>query len=231
MPDIRSMSHAAFNRRLWIRGVILTVAVMLGILIWWVLFEKEGVPVAKEKPIDLTPSYNGRTTESTTVRDSNSNPNTLEELPLGENVFAGVRFSVSGLVQLNGRYPDRIEGIALRKKCRTLHLLHGTVAKMPDGTTIAKVVLRYVGGAQAELEIRYGDHVIDWWQREADPPPGPHLKIAWNGQNSLTRREGASLNIYLNSFPNPRPDEEIASVDFVSANTRCWPFFLGLTVE
>ena len=171
------------------------------------------------------------TTESTNVRNDSQNPDNLEEFPLGENEFAGIRFLVNGVVFLNGRHPDRVDGLPLNKRCRRLHLLHGTTAKMPDGTTIARLVLHYADGPQAELPITYGQHVRDWWQRSSDPLPEPPLTVAWSGQNRLTRREGAALNIYLSSFENPRPKDSIQKVDFVSANTKCSPFFLGLSTE
>jgi hypothetical protein len=102
---------------------------------------------------------------------------------------------------------------------------------MPDGTTIAQLVIHYASGQQFSIAIKYGEHVRDWWQRPADLPPEPPLRVAWTGQNRLTRKEGAFLNVYLSTFENPRPRDEIQTVDLVSANTRCGPFFLGMSVE
>src|SRR5206468_3236360 len=130
-----------------------------------------------------------------------------------------------------GRHPDRVEGFLLNTGCRKLHLLHGTTGKMPNGTPIAQCVLHYASGQQAEITIKYGEHVRDWWHRPNDPKPEPPLAAAWTGQNRLTRREGASLNIYVSTFENPRPQDPIQTVDFVSANTRCSPFFLGLSTD
>ena len=207
---------------------IVVLLVVLNSVLYWFL-SRGASP--KVQPLDLASSYNGLTTESTNVRNDSQNPDNLEEFPLGENEFAGIRFSVNGVVLLNGRHPDRVDGLLLNKRCRRIHVLHGTTGKMPDGTTIAQLVLHYASGQQAELSINYGEHVRDWWQRPRDPPPEPPLTVAWTGQNRLTRRESAALNIYLSSFENPRPKDPIQKIDFVSANTRCTPFFLGLSTE
>jgi hypothetical protein len=207
---------------------IAVLLVVLNALLFWILTRGSS---QKGRPLDLAPSYNGLTTECTNVRNDSGNPDNLEEFPLGENEFAGIRFAVNGIVLLNGRLPDRVDGLPLNKRCRRLHLLHGTTSKMPDGTTIARLVLHYASGQQAELPINYGEHVRDWWQRSGDPLPEPPLTVAWSGQNRVTRREGAALNVYLSSFENPRPKDPIQTVDFVSANTRCSPFVLGLSTE
>lgn len=208
--------------------MVLAVALLgSATLVWWLGTRGRSSGRAKEHPVDFTLLSNVKTTTPISAGDHDS----LEEFPLGDNVFAGIHFSVNGVIQLNGRHPDRVEGLVVGRRCRQIHLLHGTVAKMPDGTTIARMILHYRSGIQAEIPIHYGDHVVDWWVRERDPPPGPHLRIAWTGQNRLTRKEAASLHVFVNTFQNPRPGEELRSVDFVGEKTKCLPFFLGLTVE
>jgi hypothetical protein len=225
-PIIESYTRREFPHRIVWPLTIVPVLILFALLMWIIpnTLRKRGL-------VNLSPAYNGRTTESTSVLDNNASLNTLEEFPLGENKFAGVSFSVNGIIQLNGRYPDHLEGVSLNRRCRRLHLLHGTVSKVSDGTTTAKVVLHYADGGQAEIAIKYGEHVRDWWQRPTDPPPQPPVLLAWHGQNRLTRKEGAALNVYLSTFENPRPKDKIRTVDFVSANTHSWPFFLGLTTD
>jgi hypothetical protein len=208
-------------------AAILLLAIVAAYLVWFLT----GGSAPVEKPVDLASAYTGSTSDSTNVRNDSRNQDNLEEFPVGVNEFGGIRFSVNGVILLNGRHPDRAEGIPLNQKCERVHLLHGTTGKMPDGAPIARLVLHYAGGQQAELVIKYGEHVRDWWQRPGDPEPEPPLMVAWRGQNRLTRREGASLNVYLTTFENPRRKDRIKSVDFVSGNTRCCPFFLGLSTE
>lgn len=102
---------------------------------------------------------------------------------------------------------------------------------MQDGTTIAQLVLHYANGERAELAINYGEHVQDWWQRAGSPSPIAPLTVAWTGQNRLTRKEGARLNVYLSTFANPRPKDQVLTIDFVSANTKCNPFILSVSTE
>jgi hypothetical protein len=226
-PIIEQSDERKFPHRIVWPSVVLILLVLPVSFLWFLARDLSSAV----KPADLAPAYNGSTTDSTNARNDSGNPDNLEEFPLGENEFAGIRFSVNGVILLNGRHPDRVDGIPLNKRCRKLYLLHGTTGKMPEGTTIAQLVLHYAGGDEIQIEIKYGEHVRDWWQRARDPQPEPPLIVAWNGQNRLTRKEGASLNVYLSTFPNPRPKDQIQTIDFVSANTRCNPFFLGLSTE
>ena len=207
--------------------VVFVLVVLSASFVWFLIRS----PATPGMPADLALGYNGSTSDSTNARNDSRNPDNLEEFPIGENEFAGIHFSVNGVILLNGRHPDRAGGIPLNKRCRRLHLLHGTTGKMPDGTTIARLVLHYASGEQAQIAINYGEHVRDWWHRSGDSPPESPLTVAWTGQNRLTRKEGASLNVYLSTFQNPRLTEKIQTIDFVSANTKCCPFFLGLSTE
>src|SRR5258706_1847347 len=204
--------------------MLVTLASLVG-LGWWYFRRDRTIPV------DLIRICNGKVTESTSFVGGNDNPNTLEEFPVGTNTFAGVRFAVNGVIQLNGRYPDIASGIRIERKCRQLHLLHGAAGKQPDGTTIARIVAHYANGVTEEFPLLYGRHVRDWWYRPGNKLPDPESIVAWRGQNKLTRKEGAQLMVYRSSFKNPRPSTRITAVDFVSLNTGCWPFFLGFTLE
>jgi hypothetical protein len=231
-PVIEEVRRRKFPHRIIWPGLL--ALILFNAWLIWFTTRRPNPTLTTSTPayvVPLTAAYNGQVTESTTVRDKNDNPNTLAEFPLGENEFAGVRFHVDGILQLNGRYPDRVEGIDLGRPCRRLHLLAGTAGKSPDGTIIATLALNYASGQRIELPIKYGEHVRDWWQRPRDPAPQPPLRVAWTGENVLTRREEADLNVYLATFENPRPAAIIQSIDLLSANTASWPFFLGLSTE
>jgi hypothetical protein len=233
-PIIEAQAQRRFPHRLVWPGLL--ILIVFNVWLVWLTTRRPNVEKARTvpvitRPISLATIYNGRVTESTTVRDKNDNPNTLEEFPLGEHEFAGVRFSVNGIVQLNGRYPDRADGIAIERPCRRLHLLAGVAGKSPNGATVAKVILNYASGQRTELPIKYGEHISDWWWRPNEPMPELPLRVAWTGGNQLTRREEAALNLYLVTFDNPRPTETIRTIDLVSENGPSWPFFLGVTAE
>lgn len=53
------------------------------------------------------------------------------------------------------------------------------------------------------------------------------------GSNAYIKRRQPhlSLRLFKSTFRNPRPDLEIATIDYVSTDTAAAPFLLGLTVE
>jgi hypothetical protein len=101
-------------------------------------------------------------------------------------------------------------------------------------------VFHYADGSSHETNIVAGVHVNDWW--------GPLFKTAipkryfqmaegteraWTGYNPHIRRWQPllSLILYKTTFENPRPDVELASLDYISTETITAPFMVGLTVE
>jgi hypothetical protein len=121
-------------------------------------------------------------------------------------------------------------------------LLHGAacISFNDYGKTVAKLVLRYSDGSKKELKIDAGKQVIDWWaplfQTGVSPislKTDPGTEIGWSGSNGMIRREEPDESIVLckTTFENPKPDVELASIDYVSMNTMSVPLMLGLTVE
>src|SRR5262245_51622774 len=115
-PIIEQAARRKFPHRIVWPGV----AILLGALSAFIVLFLTRSSSAAAKPVDLSAGYNGSTTDSTNVRNHSRNPDNLEEFPLGENEFGGIRFSVSGVVLLGGRYPDRVERIPLNQRCRRL---------------------------------------------------------------------------------------------------------------
>jgi len=54
-------------------------------------------------PVDLTPVYNCSTSHSIFRKFPTDN---LGSFPIGTNGFGGIRFVVSGMIQLGGSYPN-----------------------------------------------------------------------------------------------------------------------------
>jgi RNA polymerase sigma factor (sigma-70 family) len=189
--------------------------------------------------------------------------NTLADLPSGVHVFGGVPFNVSGLVELDSSLlcplvrplPDEKDDIAIGRKFKKLHILNGAVAAQnlapeevimrksrfepeypPQTGPIAKLVLHYVDGRQAELPIVPGEQLLEFvgpylpWKL-SDLPESTEL--AWSGTNPYLKEyvPQSALHLYRTTFDNPRPDMEVKSVDYVSTLTWSMPFIAGLTVE
>src|SRR5262245_44020661 len=101
-PRLRRFPH----RIVW-PAVVILLGLLSACLV--LIFTRSSSPTGR--PVNLTAGYNGSTTDSTNVRNESRNPDNLEEFPLGENLFAGIRFSVSGIILLGGRHPDRVKGV------------------------------------------------------------------------------------------------------------------------
>ncbi|HZV36536.1 MAG TPA: hypothetical protein VFB72_18305 [Verrucomicrobiae bacterium] len=184
--------------------------------------------------------------------------NSLAELPSGIHIFGGVPFDVEGSVQLWGRgfadpdkkypdsgrkFPERARGIAIRRKCARIYMLHsvGFVKDEMRGQTVAQLVLHYADGSQEILNIKIGEQVQGWWgpiyKTDADPglceTTAPGTELAWVGTtpSMQERSPESSLRLYKSTFDNPHPDRELLSIDYVSTLTNAAPFMVGMTVE
>jgi hypothetical protein len=202
------------------------------------------------KTINLKPWINAALVDSLGGRDDASG-NSLAGLPQGVHIFGGIPFDVEGRLQLMGRklldgetlLPVRVRNIKVAAKCVRIHLLHGANGITEDmtGKNIASLVLHYSDGSQARIPIVAGEQVRDWWGPIYDTaagwnsckPTASGSELAWAGGNPRINDEEPelSLRLYQSTFANPKPELEIASVDFVSSVTDAAPFFVGLTLE
>ena len=198
--------------------------------------------------IDLKPYINTRMEESPMSWYRN-NANSLFEMPVGKNVYAGVPFDVEGSIQLMGgslrqfgkRYPSRVV-IPVRRKCSKIYLLHGNacVQFKHFGTIVAKVVLNYEDGSTRKMNMVAGRQAFDWWfpsyadkTPESWRTPAPDTEVAWVGSNLdiWKRRPECSLCLFKTSFDNPRAGVTISSLEYISTKTITSPFLVALTVE
>jgi WD40 repeat protein/serine/threonine protein kinase len=193
-------------------------------------------PTANAKLIDLSAFYNVSLSNSWSIGYPR---NTLEELGGGVLNLIDFQFDVRGIIQLDGQcipgakraFPEKVERIQIGRRASRLHFLHGTVWPEAQHKTIANFVIHYKNGAIVERPIKYGEDVLDWWFRPTDPPPEGRPTVAWTGENQETRAQNADLRLFLTSWENPRPTEEINQIDWVSTMTMCAPFLLAITLE
>jgi hypothetical protein len=197
--------------------------------------------------IDLKPRVNASLL-ATTDGVAGARENDLAELPSGVHTFAGVPFEVEGRIQLLGKrlvesgrsFPAEVKHISIARRCGRIHLLHGASAARNLDEKIARLVLHYQDGSQAEIGIVTGADVLDWWgpiyyteAGEERNTTSPGTELAWAGSNPWIKKRAPelSLRLYRSSFANPHPDREIASMDYVSTLSEAGPFLLGLTLE
>jgi hypothetical protein len=206
--------------------------------------------VPDARAISLKPWLNAALADSLGGR-IDTNRNDLRELPAGVHIFGGVPFNIEGRLQLAGRkgvatappYPARVRNIELAGKCRRIHLLQGADGITPEmsGTTIARLIVHYADGSQVRIPIVAGSHLQNWWGPiyktaagpDARPPSAPGSELAWTGGNPWLKQEQPefSLRLYKSTFDNPRPDQEITGLDYLSAVSDAAPFIVGLTLE
>lgn len=171
----------------------------------------------------------------------------LSELTPGLAEFDGVSFDVRGVVQFRRFLPDynyvnyswhqvplEAEAIPVQSKVQRIHLLHGTDCDednpVKDSTAIAALRWSYADGTQSETEVRYGEHVRDWWVKN-DSGTTTHARVAWQGSNPTAEEAGTEVRIYQTQLDNPRPGAVVESFDIVAEKTPCAYFVLAVTAE
>jgi len=100
-----------------------------------------------------------------------------------------------------------------------------------DGATIGRYVLHFAGGGEASLDIVFGSDVRDWWKSTDETKDLKTASVAWTGANPAADAAGTSVRLFKRTYDNPKPDEVIESVDFVSTKGPSAPFLIALTTE
>ena len=214
--------------------------VLIAALLLLACVSGRAVAQAKFRMVDLSGRYNFALTNSLIGKGPLHGPNHLGALPAGQSLFADVPFEVAGVLQLASKqsvlagkkFPEKIGGIRIGAKAGVIHLLHGAGWDDVPNTPIAKMILHFADGNQAEAQIVYGRHVTDWWDNHEDSRPNDRgTAVAWQGHNRVSKMFGTEIRVYRTPFRNPRPDAEISEISFVSANNNAAPFVLGVTIE
>jgi WD40 repeat protein len=187
-------------------------------------------PSANPKMIDLSSYYNS---------SKRSGPGSLASLPSGLQTMAGTTFDIRGVIQLSRRrdriadsdYPENITGIRIGLKARRLHFLHATTFEADGGTRVGNYVVRYASNESRVFPIVYGKDVRNWWTIKREPLTTQNSSLAWVGSNAEVQSESKALRMFKSTWENPFPDEEIASIDFVSSLSDAAPFLVAITAD
>jgi hypothetical protein len=179
-------------------------------------------------PLDLSPFYNA-SLDRLWTEESN-----LAGLPKGLQRLASVDYDVRGAIKLRGQHnpglPHEVRSIPVERRCRRLHFLHGTAWHEDNGTRIGSYVIHFVDGRQTEVPIIYGRDVRNWWLTKEQHAAGTPVAV-WVGSTPAAAREGFDIHLFHSVWENPRPDVEVRDFDFVSADSQCPPFLIGVTAE
>ena len=187
--------------------------------------------------IDLTRFYNAALSSS--WFDTMMPPNDLSSLPTGLQEFNGRRFDVRGVIQLTGThrdlgisYPTNISDIPVRRRCHSLHFLHGAGWSTTPGACVGNYVIGFADGSRESVPLNYGQEMPNYWvARGQQPTLKSDVSIIWRGTNARSRRDGYDLCLYAFQWANPRAEVEITSIEFVSSMTDVAPFLVAITAE
>jgi tetratricopeptide (TPR) repeat protein len=165
--------------------------------------------------------------------------NNLASLPVGIVELGGNAFDVRGVIRLNSanpglayHFPTRIEGIRLGRHCRALHFLQSAAWARVFGIVAGQYVIHYADGTRQIVPLITGENLTDWFAgRDNSTVLSKTTKVAWRGENPVSRSLREELRLFDFRWENPRPDKEIASIDFVSAMAEPAPFLLAITTE
>jgi hypothetical protein len=153
----------------------------------------------------------------------------LQHLPSGMQVFGGVNWQIEpdahtqmpSVITLRGRQSEapqeNVMGLAIGRKAARLAFLHTAFVaaeqrREAETEGLAKYVIRYVDGTSAELPIVAGRNVAHW---SHDRSALPAARIAWTIPTVLRQNRIAWTTLFVCEWENPRPEVEIASVDFL----------------
>ena len=190
---------------------------------------------AKPVQIDLGDHFTSSLLESPhRTKDEAVGSNYWDKLPIGLQTLAGIEFDMRGIVHLDSaslgdgnvvKYPRESRGIQVKSKAGWLHFLHTTGwGNQKNGMIIGQYRLRYSDGQSRDLPIVIGRDVRDWF----DNPfvETTHSQIAWAGYCV-----GSHKTLFMSSWENPRPEVEIAAIDFISDMTPAGPMLMAITLE
>jgi hypothetical protein len=90
---------------------------------------------------------------------------------------------------------------------------------------VAAYVVHYADGTSARIPLRVGAQLADWYM---DPVELPFAQVAWTG---TAKDKPGPIGAYAMRWLNPRPDAEIASLDFVSADGAPVPILIAVSAE
>jgi hypothetical protein len=199
----------------------------------------EDVPAASYFQVDLSKHVNQSFYEPMLKADGNDLASfagaattetprkTLKGIPfrLDGVVLVGPGASVNGFTGESIPVAKEVKGIPVGRKAQELHFLHSTNWFAPKDTKIAAYVVNYADGSKAEIPIRYGVDVLDWWAVPMDADRGASVTeglVAWTGTNAATVRSGPELQIrlFLKTWKNPHPDQEIKTLDVVAGEYK-----------
>lgn len=185
--------------------------------------------------IDLSSHYNAALDEPWHNRKWEGND--LAPLLKPTNLKLDLPLDLRGVIQVNSRklakvapgFPKEARGIPLHRTAKTLHFLHGSAWGFApkDGTTVGAYRVQFNDGQSIKIPLVKNENIHEW---HIENWPNEHLSQA-RRIDLGTNRGKARIRLFLFSWTNPRPENEIRSIDLISGSTDTAPFLVALTAE
>jgi hypothetical protein len=164
--------------------------------------------------------------------------NNMAGLPQGEQSLEGVKFKIGECsIQLTSTEeavkdkPEKVEGIKVNSACTKLHILHATGWRTENDTLIGEYTVTWEDGTSVTIPIVYGKDVVDWWHYPDSEDPS-RSKVAWKGENDGAKTLNATIQLFLTTWENPKPEKKIKTIDYSSTKkSQAAPFCVAITAE
>ncbi len=186
-------------------------------------------------PIDLKAHINVKHKDN--LHSERYPNNNLATLPTGKQKWADVEFFVGdGVMQLGSATveakPEKIEGIKVDRTFQKLHIVQACGYSVPEEMVIGKYVLTYDDKSQVEINIVYGQDVVDWWAYPGQKDP-TKSKLVWEGENEASKGFEAKIKLFMTTWENPHPKKKVVEIAFVATamDTGVAPFCVAITAE
>ena len=114
--------------------------------------------------------------------------------------------------------------ITVGRCVRALGFLVTCQGHVRPGEPVGHFTLRYSGGLERQIPLRYGVDVLDWNERGR---PLKNASVAWKGFTLL----GEPAVVYAKKWEHNRPEVPVESLLFSSARTGTIPILLAITAE
>ncbi len=187
--------------------------------------------------IDLSKHYNASLYDG---QGWSTNPSdNLARLPESFVPLKGANFDLRGVVQLEsgtlpdgetynekfqGNYPLEVTEIKIGQMASAIHFLTSCHwGRETRGVEVARFVIHYKDAPSETKPVNFIDDIADWYPEDSPDDE----QIGWRGWNDSDRDIILSELVWI----NPRPDETIETIDFISAGKAAAPFLVGITLE
>mgnify|MGYP004259535997 CR=1 FL=1 len=114
-------------------------------------------------------------------------------------------------------------GITVDRTTQAIHFLHGAAYsdQLAYGTVVGRYRVHYDDGSEQVVDIRYGEHLLDWFLPRNRQVSAARLAFSITNQREADR----DLGCYLMSWKNPKRDVKVtrtASGDGITVRVKIW---------